>query len=76
MKEVKICPKKDNRVSIYLLVHIKYKTYREVKSYLRRSMSVRLEHLGSYAFFSFDNTRQKPYSSLGNPDILGNESPV
>ena len=47
-----------------------------LKSNLRRSMSVRLEHLGNYVFFIFDNTRQKPYSTPANPDILVNESPV
>ena len=75
-KKVKSCPKKDNKVSIYLLLHIKYKNVREVKNYLQRSMSVRLEHLGNYVVFIFDNTRQKPYSSPANPDILVNESPV
>ena len=63
-------------MSIYLLVHIKYKTGREVKNYIRHSMSVQLEHLGNYAFIFFDNTRQKPYSSPANPDILVNESPI
>ena len=45
MKEVKSCQKKDNKVYINLLLHINYKTCREVKNYLQRSMSARLEHL-------------------------------
>ena len=53
-----------------------YKTCREVKNYLQRSMSVRLEHLGNYVFFIVANTRQKPYSSPENPEILANESTV
>ena len=39
-------------------------------------MSARLEHLGNYAAFIFNNTQQKPYSSPENPDILVNESTV
>ena len=76
MKKVQLCPKKDNKVSIYLLVHIKYKTCQEVKTYLQSSMSARLEHLRNYAFFNFDNTQQKPYSSPAILDILVNESAV
>ena len=60
MRGVKSCPKKDNKVAIYSLVHIKRKTGREVENYLRRSMSVRLGHLGNYAFFIFGGTPQNP----------------
>ena len=58
MEEVKSCTK-NNNVTIYSLVHIKYKTYQEVKDYLQLSISVRLEHLENCAFIIFDNTRQK-----------------
>ena len=61
---------------MYFVLHIKYKTGREVKKYLQHNMSMQLEHLGSYVFLIFYNTRQKPYSSSANPDILVNESPV
>ena len=39
-------------------------------------MFARLEHLGNYEAFIFNNTRQKPYSSPENPDILVNELTV
>ena len=72
MKEVKSCTKRNNKVTIYALVNIKYKTCQQVMIYLQISMSVRLEHLENCAFFIFDNTRQKPYSGPENRDILVN----
>ena len=68
--------KSDNKVIIYVLVHIKYKTCQEVKNYLQLGMSVRLEHLEKCAFIIFGNTRQKPYSNTANRAIPLNESPI
>ena len=39
-------------------------------------MFARLENIGKYALFIFDNTRQKRYSSSENRDILVKESTV
>ena len=38
-------------------------------------MSMRLENYGNDVFFIFNDTRQKPYFSPTNPDILVNECP-